>query len=100
MPCAGKARFFVHIYCRESWIVRRSCTYTLVCGEHARIQDYNDHDCTHCKCATNYGFTHVNFVQNASHMRFFSSRVNEFLSQKISAKAKGLPFGKICNKGN
>ena len=36
--------------------VHNTCT----CGDHARIQDYNDG--THCKCTTNYGFTHVSFV--------------------------------------
>ena len=46
--------------------------YARTCGVYAQIQDYNDG--THCKRTTNYGFTHVSFVQNVAHVRIFSSR--------------------------
>ena len=55
-------------------------TYTHACGDHARIQNYNNG--THCGCMTNYGFNHVNFVRNVAHVRLFSSRVHEFLNQE------------------
>ena len=42
---------------------------------------------TFCECMTNYSLTNVNFVQNVTHVRFFSSRDHEFLNQKMSAKA-------------
>ena len=47
-------------------------------GDHAQIQDYNDG--THYKCTTNYSFSHVSFVQNVAHVRFFRKRTYEFLN--------------------
>ena len=38
-------------------------------GDHVRIQDYNDD--THCECMTNYGFTHVSFVQKCHSREIF-----------------------------
>ena len=75
-------RFFVHIHYGESWGFRHSYTYTAhTCSAHAWIQD--DNDGTHCKCMTNYTFTHVSFVQNVDHMRFFNSRSRELLNLEI-----------------
>ena len=55
-------------------------SYTHTRGDHARIHNYNDG--THFECTTNYGFTHVSFVQNVAHVRLFSSRAREFLNQE------------------
>ena len=72
-------RFFVLIHCGESWVFRHSYTYTArTRGNHAWIQD--DNDGTRCECMTNYSFTHVSFVQNVNHVRFFRSRSREFLN--------------------
>ena len=89
-----KTRFFVHIHCRKSWILRHSCMYTRKRGDHAQIQDYNDS--THYRGTTNYAFTHVSLVWNVAHMRLFSSRAHEFLKwQKFLLKPNSL-FRKIC----
>ena len=61
------------------------------------MEGYNDN--AHHECTTNYSFTHVNFVWNVAHMRFFTSWACEFLNWQISAKAKGLSFGKIYTNG-
>ena len=37
-------------------------------GDHAQLQDCND--ATHCRCTTNYGFAHVSFVRNVTHVKF------------------------------
>ena len=50
----------MQIYCGGSGVLTHPCTYTHTRGDYARIQDYSDS--THCKCLTNYDFTHVNFV--------------------------------------
>ena len=42
------------------------------------MQDYNDS--THCEFMTNYGFTHVGFVRDVTHVRFFSGKACEFLN--------------------
>ena len=36
----------------------------------------------------NYNFIHLSFVQNVTHMTFFSNRAHEFLNWENSAKAK------------
>ena len=57
-----------------------------------------NYDDTHHTCTTKYSFTHVNFVQNVAHLRFFSSWACEFLNWKISAEAKDSLFGKFAPK--
>ena len=39
---------------------------------------------------------HAKSVQNAAHVRFLIVGIVNFKILKISAKAKGSPFGKIC----
>ena len=48
------------------------------------------------ECTTNYGFTHINFVRNVAHVRFFHSRAREFLTDQEDL-TKGSPFRKIGN---
>ena len=59
-----ETRFFVHIYCGESWILRHSCTYTRARSDHAQIQDYNDG--THCECMTNDGLYKMSLMWDYS----------------------------------
>ena len=46
------------------------------------MHKYKIIDGTQCECTTNYGFTHVSFVQNVAHMRCLSSRACEFLNRE------------------
>ena len=49
----------------------------------ATIHEYQDYnDINDCEYTTNYGFIHVSFVWNVAHVRFFSSKVCEFLYQE------------------
>ena len=57
---------------------------------------YNDS--THCDCTKNYSFKHVSFVQNITHIRFFSGRTREILNQENFLKLaiwENLQLGKI-----
>ena len=60
--------------------------------------DFNfNNDDTHCECTINYGFTHVSFVRNVAHVRFFSSRTREFLNRVKLTIRENLHLGKITH---
>ena len=48
----------------------------------------------------NYNFIHLSFVQNVTHMTFFSSRAHEFLNWENSAKAKTHHLGRFIPREN
>ena len=71
------------LYYGESSVLIDTPIHIYVCtrGNHAQTQDYNN-DSTYCKCTTNYGITHVSYVQSVDHVRYFSSKGHEFLNQE------------------
>ena len=42
-----------------------------------QMEDYNNDNTRHT-CTTNYSFTHVNFVQNVTHVRFLVAKLVNF----------------------
>ena len=87
-------------YTTELLELRHSCTYTCACREHAQINTRSYNDGSHCECMTNYGVIHVNFIQNVSHVRFFSSRVCEFRLGKFLLKLRVHHSGKFIPREN
>ena len=63
------------------------CTYT---AENLEFLDSPVHIHVHGVTMNKYK-THVSFVQNVTHMRFFSSRASEFLNQENFHSGKFAP---------
>ena len=66
-----ETRFFVHIKCGESRVLRHVCIYTRARGDYARMTVLIAYV---CMLKFNYVFNHV-----IAHVRFFSSRGREFV---------------------
>ena len=49
---------------------------------HVHVVTMHEYKTIIYQCTTSYGFTHIKIVQNATQVRFFSSRAHEFLNRE------------------